>query len=493
MKHPGRNTLGFHEPLVFELKEKSFECRPQRLPEGQEIDPAEHIPPELLRDDELCDIPQLSEPEVVRHYTRYSTWNYGVDTGFYPLGSCTMKYNPKINEALARLPGFAGSHPLLPEKSVSGNLRLMYELQQMLAELTGMSAVTLQPTAGAHGELTGMMVIRAYHQKKNSGKNKVIIPDSAHGTNPASAILAGFKVIPLKTGPDGILRPEDLRQVLDDEVAALMITNPNTVGLFESYMDEIADMMHERDALIYCDGANMNALMGKVKVGEIGVDVVHLNLHKTFSTPHGGGGPGSGPVAVVEKLTPFLPVPLVEKEGERYYLDFDRPDSIGRVKSFYGNFSIMVRAYAYMLALGAEGLTRSTELAVLNANYIRARLESRFHLPYQNRSLHECVFSDKLFRANVSTLDIAKALIDRGFHPPTTYFPLIVPGALMIEPTESESKLAIDDFCDSMIEISRQATENPQLLKESPTKTAIGRLDETRAARKPVLRYTFNE
>jgi len=445
------------------------------------------LPDGALCRDEITDFPELSEVDVIRHYTRLSTWNYGVDSGFYPLGSCTMKYNPKVNEAAARLPGFAEIHPQTPEALNQGALELMYTLQNNLAEVSGFQEVTLQPAAGAQGEFVGMLMIRAWHEARGQKRNKVIIPDTAHGTNPASAALCGYEVITVAS--DGVISKESIAAVMDDDVAALMVTNPNTLGLFESDIREICDLIHERGGLVYSDGANFNALMGVSRPGDIGIDVMHFNLHKTFSTPHGGGGPGAGPVGVVEELVPYLPKPVVVKDGDSYKLDYDRPNSIGRVKSFYGHFGILVRAYCYILSLGGEGLKRATELAVLNANYVRARLEGEYSLPYQQRSLHEVVFSESALANECHTLDVAKRLIDYGFHPPTIYFPLVVAGALMIEPTETESKQMIDDFCDALLAIAEEAKTAPEKLKMAPVRAKVKRLDEATAARKPKLRW----
>jgi len=439
---------------------------------------------QLLRDD-IKGFPELSEVDVVRHYTRLSTWNYGVDSGFYPLGSCTMKYNPKVNEAAARLPGFAEIHPQTPEALNQGALELMYNLQRDLGEVSGFPAITLQPAAGAQGEFVGMLTIRAWHEAKGQKRHKVIIPDTAHGTNPASAALCGYEVITVAS--EGVLSKAAVAELMDDDVAALMVTNPNTLGLFESDIREICDLVHERGGLVYSDGANLNALMGISRPGDIGIDVMHFNLHKTFSTPHGGGGPGAGPVGVVEKLEPFLPKPVVIKENDAYKLDYDRPESIGRVKSFYGHFGVLVRAYSYILSMGGNGLKRATEMAVLNANYIRARLEDEYDLPYKQRSLHEVVFSEAALANNCHTLDVAKRLIDYGYHPPTIYFPLVVHGALMIEPTETESKQMIDEFCDALLAIAEEAKKQPEKLKMAPVRAKVKRLDEATAARKPKL------
>lgn len=445
------------------------------------------LDPELTGD--APELPQLSELDVVRHYTRLSQWNFGVDSGMYPLGSCTMKYNPKTNEVQAARPGFAGAHPLLDQDLCQGALEMMYNLEQYLAEITGMAAVTLQPAAGAHGELAGMLAIHSYHAKKGHQRSKIIIPDTAHGTNPASASLCGYKSVNIHSGENGILTPEAVEAVMDEDTAGIMITNPNTLGLFEENIKEIADIVHAKGGLVYGDGANMNAIMGIVKPGELGIDVIHLNLHKTFTTPHGGGGPGSGPIAVVKELEPFLPVPRVEKKDDRFILVYDRPDTMGRMLTFHGHFGIMVRAYAYILSMGAKGLTDVSKLAVLNANYIKACLKDDLYLPYDRPCMHECVFTDKFQADNgVSTLDMAKRMMDYGFHPPTVYFPLVVHGAIMIEPTETESKETIDQFIDAFKSVVQEAKENPEILKAAPHLAKLSRLDEVSAARKPVLR-----
>jgi len=434
------------------------------------------------------DFPELSEVDVVRHYTRLSQWNYGVDTGMYPLGSCTMKYNPKVNEKYASLPGFAGAHPLLPPSMVQGALKLMYDLERFLSEITGMDATTLQPAAGAQGELTGTMLIYAFLRSKGEHRSKFLIPDTAHGTNPASVSLCDFHPIPVKSNEDGILSPEAVAEVMDEDVAGILVTNPNTLGLFEENIREISEIVHGKGGLVYCDGANMNAVMGIVEMGKIGVDVMHLNLHKTFSTPHGGGGPGSGPVSVKKHLEPFLPVPRVIGEGGTFRLSSDYPQSIGKVHGFYGNFGVMVKAYSYILSMGPEDLKKASQLAVLNANYIKESLKTVFTLPYDRPCMHECVFSDK--RQNVhkiTTLDMAKRLIDCGFHPPTIYFPLVVAGAIMVEPTESESKETLDQFIETCKAIAHEAGEDPDMLHEAPKNAKVRRLDEVTAARQPCL------
>ncbi len=436
-------------------------------------------------------LPELSEIEIIRHFTRMSTWNYAIDLGMYPLGSCTMKYNPRVNEAVARIEGIAEAHPYQPESLSQGSLGILKELEHCLLEITGMDAITLQPAAGAHGEFTGILLVRAYHQSRGNARRTVIIPDSAHGTNPATAAVCGYEVVNLKSNADGGVDLDALRAIVDENTAAMMLTNPSTIGVFENEIAAIAEILHAKGALLYMDGANMNALVAKTRPGDFGVDVMHLNLHKTFSTPHGGGGPGSGPVACKGILEPFLPTPVVRTDAHGVHrLDFDRPASVGRVRMFYGNFGMFVRALAYILANGPDGLRQTTEDAVLNANYLRAKLEDLYELPYKTPSMHEVVFSDKRQARNgVKTGDIAKRLIDYGFHPYTTSFPLIVPGALMIEPTESESREELDLFIDAMRQIAREADENPELIREAPHSTRIARLDETAAARKPVLRW----
>ena len=435
------------------------------------------------------DFPDLSEVEIVRHYTRLSQWNFGVDTGMYPLGSCTMKYNPKINEKLAALPGFAGAHPLLPVELSQGALQIIHELERDLAEITGMDAVTSQPSAGAQGEMTGILLIHAYHQSKGRHRHKIIVTDTAHGTNPASAALCGYRPVAVASDKQGVLSAEAVDTVMDEDTAGIMLTNPNTLGLFEENIKRIAEVVHARGGMVYCDGANTNATMGIVRMGDVGVDVLHLNLHKTFSTPHGGGGPGSGPVCVRKHLEPFLPVPRVEEKDGAYSLNEDFPRSIGKLHAFQGNFGVLVRAHAYIRTMGAENLKKASELAVLNANYIRESLREVLHLPYDSRPcMHECVFSDKFQKPfGVSTLDMAKRLIDYGFHPPTIYFPLVVHGAIMIEPTETETKEDLDLFIEAFRAITAEARENPELLHQAPVRAKLRRLDETAAARKPCL------
>jgi glycine dehydrogenase subunit 2 len=436
-------------------------------------------------------LPELSEVEVVRHFTRLSTWNSAVDLGLYPLGSCTMKYNPKLNERAARLAGFACAHPLSPASETQGLLALFLELERCLAEISGMDRVTLQPAAGAQGELAGIMMIRAYHAQRGEKRTRVLVPDSAHGTNPASAALNGYQIVSVPSGSDGILHPKAVAEAMSEDVAGLMITNPNTLGIFETHLAEICDVVHAKGGLVYGDGANLNALVGVARPGDLGIDVMHFNLHKTFSTPHGGGGPGAGPVGVKASLAPYLPTPVVERAADGSYAwKHDLPLSIGRLHGHHGNVGMLVRAYAYIRALGPDGLKRATELAVLNANYLLARIRGTFHVPYANPVLHECVVTDRnLAGTGVSTLDVAKRLIDHGYHPPTVYFPLIVNGALMIEPTESESKEGLDRFAAALLAIAAEAREDPETVRTAPHRTRRRRLDETRAARKPVLRW----
>ena len=433
------------------------------------------------------DFPDLSELEVVRHYTRLSTWNFGIDTGMYPLGSCTMKYNPKTNERQASRCGFADAHPLLPTELSQGALQAMGELEKLLGEITGMDAVSLQPAAGAHGELTGMLIMYAYLKSLGSIRSKIIVPDTAHGTNPASAALCGFSPVSVASGEDGILNAESIARVMDEDTAGIMITNPNTLGLFEAHIKEIARIVHDKGGLVYGDGANMNAMMGIVDIAALGVDILHLNLHKTFSTPHGGGGPGSGPVCVTKELAPFLPIPRIIEENGMYRLSEESPLSIGRVHAFYGNFGVMIKALSYILSMGPN-LKKASQLAVLNANYIKEKLKGTLHLPYDRPCMHECVFSDLHQQEyNVTTLDMAKRLIDFGHHPPTVYFPLVVHGSIMIEPTETETKESIDQFIESFKSIAEEAKKNPDFLKEAPHNCRTSRLDETEAARHPCL------
>lgn len=481
------------EALIFEQGARGRKGYSFPKLDVERADPQKIWPARWVRRD-LEGVPEMSEVEVIRHFTRLSQWNYGVDSGFYPLGSCTMKYNPKVNEDIARLPGFAGLHPYAPEEMTQGALRLMADLERFLAEISGMDRVTLQPSAGAQGELTGMLMIRAYLVDRGHPRKKVIIPDTAHGTNPASSAICGYQVIQVKSNERGILSPQAVAEKMDEDVAALMVTNPNTLGLFEENILNITAIVHQKGGQVYCDGANLNALVGLSKVGDMGIDVLHFNLHKTFSTPHGGGGPGAGPVGVKAHLADFLPIPVISQEMGKYRLDYSRPKSIGKVRSFYGNFAILVRAYAYILTMGAEGLKRASLVSLLNANYLQAQLKEFYHLPYDIPCMHECVFSDKLqSKKGVTALDVAKRLMDFGFHPPTIYFPLVVAGALMIEPTESESKETLDQFIAAMRQIAQEAEMNPDVVRQAPHGTKVSRLDEVLANRKPKLRWKPNQ
>lgn len=478
-----------YNKLIFELtKENRKGYTLPKLKENNNY--LNDIPKELLRTSELK-LPEVSENDVVRHYTLLSTKNYGVDSGFYPLGSCTMKYNPKINEDMASLDGFLNIHPYQPTETVQGALELMYNLSDSLCEITGMDDFTLQPAAGAHGELTGLMLIKAYHENRGDiNRTKIIVPDSAHGTNPASAHMAGFDIVEIKSNKDGSLNIDALKEVLGDDTAGLMLTNPSTLGLFETNIAKIAKLVHDAGGQLYYDGANMNAIMGVTRPGDMGFDVVHLNIHKTFSTPHGGGGPGSGTVGVKRHLAEFLPTPIVIKNKHEFELNYDLPNSIGSVKGFYGNFGVLVKAYTYILMMGAEGLTKASKTAVLNANYLQNKLKKYYKLPLDIICKHEFVLegiSDKL--SELSTLDVAKRLMDYGFHPPTIFFPLIVNQAMMFEPTESESLDTLDDFIKVMIKISEEIKDNPEVLKNAPHNTPVRRLDEVTAAKKPILTY----
>lgn len=498
MSFPGHNGLQFEEELIFELSREGRKgCSlPRANVPRQEV-------PAALRRRTPARLPEVSEPDTIRHFTRLSQWNFSIDTNFYPLGSCTMKHNPRINEETARYVGFAHAHPYQPPETVQGCLQLIQELEGYLCEITGMDAATLQPAAGAHGELVGLLMIRAHLATQGNPRKKVLIPDSAHGTNPATASMCGYKTVQMRAGKDGRLSATVVREMMGEDVAALMLTNPNTLGLFETEIREIADIVHARGGLVYGDGANLNALMGRARPGDLGIDVLHINLHKTFTTPHGGGGPGAGPVVVKKILEPYLPIPrirtspnpLLTQEGARgrsFHFDENCPQSIGRVKAFYGNFGMLVRAYTYIREMGAEGLKQATDLAVLNANYIKSRLTPYFHLPYGQGTMHEVIFSDKKQKErHVTTLDIAKRLLDYGFHSPTIYFPLVVFGALMIEPTDTESKETLDLFCNAMIEIAKEAESDADLLKQAPQKTRLRRLDEAKAARELKLRFEF--
>ncbi len=480
------------EPLIFELSKagrRGSTLPPMDVPE-KSLD--EMLPSEEIRE-KPAQFPEVSEVDIVRHFTRLSQLNHGVDTGFYPLGSCTMKYNPKVNEDMARLPGFAHLHPYQREETIQGALELMYESDKYLSEITGMSRVTLQPAAGAHGELTGLMIVKKYHADRGDHKRtKVIVPDSAHGTNPATAAVCGYDAVEVKSNQYGGVDIDALKDAVNDETAALMLTNPNTLGLFDENIEEIAKIVHDAGGLVYYDGANMNAIMGIARPGDMGFDVVHLNLHKTFATPHGGGGPGSGPVGVKDFLVPFLPKPLVElhEENNQYFLDYDRPKSIGKVKGYYGNFGVAVKAYCYIKGVGGEGLKHASENAVLNANYLMRALSKDYYLPYDQTCMHEFIVTPKPYKdQGVHTLDIAKRMLDFGYHPPTIYFPLIVEEAMMFEPTETESKETLDDFIQCMSDIAKECAENPEVVTSAPHTTPVGRLDEVTAARKPDLKW----
>ena len=473
------------EKLIFDLSRegrKGYSLSGNDCPEP----PLESIIPSKFLRKAPADLPEVPESEVVRHFVRLSNLNHHVDKNMYPLGSCTMKYNPKINDYTCDLPGFSALHPLQPAATTQGALQLMYELAEMLREIAGMAAVTLQPAAGAHGELTGILLIKKYHEAQGGAKrHKLLVVDSAHGTNPASAALAGYEIISVKGNADGRTDLEDLKSKLDGDVAALMLTNPNTIGLFEKDIQQMAKMVHDNGSLLYMDGANMNALLGITRPGDMGFDVMHYNLHKTFSAPHGGGGPGSGPVGVSEKLVPYLPVPIIVKEGTTYKLSYDRPESIGRMMNFYGNFAVLVRAYTYIRMLGPDGLRRVSENAIINANYLLSLLLESYDLPYPKPVMHEfCLSGDRQKKAHgVRTLDIAKRLLDYGFHAPTIYFPLIVSEALMIEPTETESKETLDVFAEALLSIAREAETTPEIVLAAPVTTPVKRLDEAMASR----------
>lgn len=479
-----------YDKLIFEVSKAGRQG--SRLPDLDvpAVDISEAIGAEFLRS-EAARLPEITEGDAVRHYTLLSNMNYGVDTGFYPLGSCTMKYNPKLNEEAAGMHGFAALHPSQPESSVQGALALMHGLQEQLCAITGMDSFTLQPAAGAHGEMTGLMLIKAYHEKRGeTQRNRIIVPDAAHGTNPATAVVVGFEVVEIKSAADGSVDLEALKAVLDDRTAGLMLTNPSTLGLFEKNIVEVARLVHEAGGLLYYDGANLNAIMGITRPGDMGFDVMHVNLHKTFSTPHGGGGPGSGPVGVKARLAEFLPVPVVEKKGDAFSLTFDRPATIGRIRSFYGNFLILVRAYAYILTLGSDGLEEASRMAVLSANYLMEKLKGHYNVAYPGICMHEFVLEGVNVK-DVPTLDVAKRLLDLGYHPPTIYFPLIVDNAIMIEPTETESLETLDIFVEKMIQIAQEAATDPKMLHDSPIHTSVRRIDEVLAARTPVLKYKW--
>ena len=480
------------EPLSFEYPETGHMGVKPREPDVPAVAPEVAMAGAALRGDGLRDLPQLSEFDVVRHFTRLSNLNVSIDAAMYPLGSCTMKYNPRINELTARQPRFAAAHPMMPDELVQGTLEVLWRLEQALAEVTGFPGVSLQPAAGAQGELAGVLLIRAGLAARGERRKYILVPDSAHGTNPASAALAGFEVRTLKSDADGCVDMEDLRARMDSDVAGLMLTNPNTLGIFEPQIFEIARVVHERGGYIYCDGANMNAQVGIARPADFGMDVLHLNLHKTFSTPHGGGGPGAGPCFCIEELRPYLPVPRVVENAGRFHLDWDAPQAIGKVSTFYGNTAILVRALSYVIALGGDGLKQMSETAVLNANYLRHKLKDHLTLSTSAPTLHEVVFSDQGLaeHGGITTTDVAKRLIDYGFHPPTVYFPLTVHGAMMIEPTESEPRAELDRFVEAMLAILAEGDENPEIVKTAPHLAPRRRLDETTAARRPILRWT---
>lgn len=477
------------EKLLFELSSPGRKAYNLTNLSGPQKEIKELIPSKFLREKD-AELPELGELETIRYFVRVSTLNYHIDKGFYPLGSCTMKYNPLVNEDMARLDGFASIHPLQPESTVQGALQLMYELSEYLKEISGMQAVSLQPAAGAHGELTGLMMIRAYHDDRGHKRKNVLIPDSAHGTNPASVTIAGYNSVQIKSNSKGRVDLDHLKAHLNEETAALMLTNPNTLGLFETQIDQISQLVHEAGALMYMDGANLNALLHIVRPGDMGFDVVHINLHKTFSTPHGGGGPGAGPVGVSERLVDYLPVPRIKFESEKYSFDYNYPNSIGKVSSFYGNFGLLVRAYCYIRMHGAKGLKRISENAIINANYLMAKLKDHFTLPYEGPAMHEFVLSgEKLRKNSVKTSDLAKRLLDYGFHAPTIYFPLIVREALMIEPTETETKETLDEFAEAMIQILKEVEEDPDMVKDAPYTTPVSRLDEVKAIRELNIKF----
>jgi glycine cleavage system P protein (glycine dehydrogenase) subunit 2 len=479
-----------YNKLIFEISKKG-RCG-YSLPEFEVENSIMNleIPKNLLKTKEVK-LPEVSENGVVRHYTRLSNKNFGLDTGFYPLGSCTMKYNPKINEVIARNSKMVNLHPYQPEESVQGALEMMYEVEEHLAEVAGMDQVSLQPAAGSHGEMTGLMLIKAYHEKNGEIKRKnIILPDSAHGTNPSSAQIVGYNVIEIKSTPEGDVDVEALKEHLNDELAGFMLTNPSTLGIFEANIKEISTLIHEAGGLLYYDGANMNAIMGKARPGDMGFDVMHYNLHKTFSTPHGGGGPGCGAIGFKNKLAPFQPVPVIEKIDNKYHLNYDKPDSIGKVRSFYGNYGVILRAYAYILTMGGSGLQTVSETAVLNANYMMAKLKEHYPIAVDRVCKHEFVLTEPEHE-KITTLDIAKRLLDFGYHPPTIYFPLIVKGAMMIEPTETESKETMDEFIEAMITIKKEMEENPEVVLSAPTTTLVKRIDEGKAARDIIVTHSW--
>ena len=476
------------EKLIFELSREGR--KGYTLPRIDVPGLSEKLIPEKFTRKTAAELPEVSENEVVRHFVRLSNMNYHIDKGFYPLGSCTMKYNPKVNEKTSVMAGNADVHPLAPEEAVQGALELMYNLAELLREISGMTAVSLQPAAGAQGELTGIMLIRKYHESRGKVRSKILVPDSAHGTNPASVAISGYKAVSIKSNENGTVDLDDLKQHLDDEVAGMMLTNPNTLGIFETDIVKISKMVHDVGGLLYMDGANLNAIVGLVRPGDMGFDVVHINLHKTFSTPHGGGGPGSGPVAVNDKLKDFLPVPVIERRNDKFVLNYDKPGTIGKIHSFFGNFGMHVRAYTYILSHGPDGLRGNSVNAVINANYLLSKLRGSFVLPYKARPMHEFVLSaDMQKERGVKTLDIAKRILDYGYHAPTIYFPLIVHEALMIEPTETETKETLDAFADALLKIDEETKSNPEVVTSAPTTAPVRRLDDAYAARKVNIRF----
>ena len=487
--------IQFREPSIFERGAPGRTGYSLAKMDVPEVDPSALFG--ALARKEAAGLPEVSEPEAFRHFVRLSQWNFCIDSQMYPLGSCTMKYNPKINEWAARIPGFSHLHPMTPDALAQGTLEIMFRLQDALCEISGMDGCSLQPSAGAQGELAGLMMMRAFHTSKGRSPKKVFIPESAHGTNPASCALNGLIAVKIEKNADGIVHPEEVlraieREGSDGDVCGLMLTNPNTLGVYETHLPAIVKLIHDKGGLVYGDGANTNAIMGAARPGDVGIDVIHINLHKTFTTPHGGGGPGSGPVCFKKHLEPFQPSPTVVRRGEGYGLDYDRPLSIGRLRAFQGNFGMFVRAYAYIREMGGEGLTMASTLAVLNARYLWALLKDHMSAPVPQPCMHEVVLSDvQLEReTGVKTLDVAKRLLDYGFHAPTVYFPLVVPGALMIEPTETETKETLDEFAAAMIAIIKEAHETPELVKTAPHHTVVGRMDEARAARQPRLRWS---
>jgi glycine dehydrogenase subunit 2 len=495
MTDPQPQGLQFREPVIFERGSPGRSGASMAALDVPEIDPVAHYG--VIARKEPAGLPEVSEPEAFRHFVRLSQWNFCIDSQLYPLGSCTMKYNPKINEWAARIPGFLKLHPQTPDDLAQGSLEVMWRLQEALCEVSGMDACSLQPAAGAQGELTGLMMMRAYHESQGRSPKKVFIPESAHGTNPASCSLNGLVAVKIEKNADGICHPEEVLRAIEREgsggdVCGLMITNPNTLGVYEKHLPDIVKLIHDRGGLVYGDGANTNAIMGAARPGDVGMDVIHINLHKTFTTPHGGGGPGAGPVCFKKHLEPFQPSPVLIKRGDAFAFDYDRPKSIGRVRAFQGNFGMFIRAYTYIREMGGEGLTMASTLAVLNARYLWARLKDHYSAPVPQPCMHEVVLSDTQLEreTGVKTLDVAKRLLDYGFHAPTIYFPLVVPGALMIEPTETETKETLDEFVDAMLAILKEARETPELVKEAPHRTVVGRMDEARAARQPRLRWT---